>query len=355
IGIFRNLQKALAIYNPGGIEIDYPVRPKSELIKALEEAITKATQICSKVGVDIAKIIQADNLQKIKLFDDAVDCLLADDKVKREYLTVSNTVRKLYKAILPDPKAEVYRQQYYIFKIIADKIRSLEPEVEITEIKDKMEQLLDESIKAQGYVIEEPPRKVDLSKIDFDALKKRFVENRKHIEAEKLKNSLKQKLVEMVRLNRTRVSFLEKFQKLVEEYNTGAINVEIFFDRLKDFAKELNEEDKRKISEGLTEEELALFDLLQKPDLTEKEKNKVKSVAKRLLETLKREKLVLDWRKRQQTRAAVQLAIQTILDEGLPESYSRSLYEEKCILVYQHIYDSYFGQGRSVYQSAGVN
>ncbi|MCM8797725.1 MAG: type I restriction endonuclease subunit R, partial [Candidatus Omnitrophica bacterium] len=56
IGIFRNLKKALAIYNPGGVEIDYPVRPKSELIKALEEAITKATQICSKAGVDIAKI-----------------------------------------------------------------------------------------------------------------------------------------------------------------------------------------------------------------------------------------------------------------------------------------------------------
>ncbi|MDP2940061.1 MAG: type I restriction endonuclease subunit R [Candidatus Omnitrophota bacterium] len=355
IGIFRNLQKALAIYNPGGLEIDYPVRPKSELLKELEEALSKATQLCNKAGVDIVKISQADKLQKIKLLDDAVDNLLADDKVKREYLTVSNVVSKLYKAILPDPKAEAYKERYYIFKTIAGKIRSLYPEVDITDIRDKMEKLLDESLTAEGYIIEEPPRKVDLSKIDFDALKKRFVQNRKHIEAEKLKNALKQKLTEMVRLNKARVGFLEKFQKLVEEYNSGAINVDVFFDRLKTFAKELSEEDKRKISEGLTEEELAMFDLLYKPDLTDKERDKVKIVAKKLLETLKKEKLVLDWRKRQQTRAAVLLAIQNILDEGLPESYTRPLYEDCCIRVYQHIYDSYFGVDKSIYQMVNHN
>jgi len=68
------------------------------------------------------------------------------------------------------------------------------------------------------------------------------------------------------------------------------------------------------------------------------------------LERLKQEKLVLDWRKRQQTRADVLLTIQTILDEGLPESYTRVMFGEKCNCVYQHIYDSYFGQKMSIYQ-----
>ena len=116
------------------------------------------------------------------------------------------------------------------------------------------------------------------------------------------------------------------------------------------FAKKLNKEEKRGISENLSEEELAMFDLLYKPGLTEKEKEKVKSVAKKLLEKLKQEKLVLDWRKRQQTRADVLLTIQTILDEELPESYTRVMFGEKCNLVFQHIYDSYFGQNMSIYQ-----
>ena len=144
---------------------------------------------------------------------------------------------------------------------------------------------------------------------------------------------------------------MEKFQKMIDEYNAGAINTEIFFDKLLIFAKELNEEEKRGVSENLSEEELAIFDLLYKPDLTGKEKKQLKSVAKNLLEALKKEKLVLDWRKRQQTRADVLLTIQNILDEKLPRSYTPEIYKEKCDLVYQHFYESYYGVEKSVYSS----
>ena len=89
------------------------------------------------------------------------------------------------------------------------------------------------------------------------------------------------------------------------------------------------------------EEELALFDLLTKPDvkLSRKEKEEVKAIACELLDTLKAERLVLDWRKRQQTRASVQVAICDILDR-LPEAYDPNLYQQKFQLVYQHVYDS---------------
>lgn len=103
-----------------------------------------------------------------------------------------------------------------------------------------------------------------------------------------------------------------------------------------------------------TEEELAIFDLLTRPEITlsKKEEQDVKQVAKELLETLKREKLVLDWRKRQTTKSAVEVAIKDVLDK-LPSSYSADLYEQKCHEVYQHVYESYYGQGRSIYDSAG--
>ena len=138
--------------------------------------------------------------------------------------------------------------------------------------------------------------------------------------------------------------------KMIDDYNAGCRNIETFFTQLVDFAQELNVEDKRAIALQLNEEELAIFDLLTKPDvtLTKKEEQEVKKVAGKLLETLKREKLVLDWRKRQQSRAAVKLTIDEILDQ-LPQSYSPELYERKCQDVYQHVYDSYYGQGRSIY------
>jgi type I restriction enzyme R subunit len=123
------------------------------------------------------------------------------------------------------------------------------------------------------------------------------------------------------------------------------------FDELVRFANSLNEEERRHMAENLSEEELALFDVLTKPELelTGKERDEVKKGARGLLSRLKDEKLVLDWRKREQTRAAVRQLIEIALDEFLPRVYNKTLFEQKCERVYQHVYDSYAGSGRSIY------
>ena len=358
IGVFRDLQKALAIYGSasgGGVkEGERPVKPKSELIKELEQAISETEAFCKEKGIDLDRIIKSEKFERIKFLEEAVDAILTDEDSKKKYLSLSASVKKLYKAILPDPEAGRFTELYTLFNVIAEKIKSLSEETDISEVMSKVEKLLDESIEAEGYVIKEPvepygANRIDLSQIDFDALKRHFTEGKKHIQAERLKSAINRKLQRMVRLNRTRINLMEKFQKMIEEYNAGAINIEIFFDKLLAFARELNEEEKRGIAENLTEEELAIFDLLYKPDLTEKEKKQVKKAARHLLNVLKREKLVLDWRKRQQTRADVLLTIQTILDKELPRSYTPEIFQQKCDFVYQHIYDSYFGAGRSIY------
>jgi len=158
----------------------------------------------------------------------------------------------------------------------------------------------------------------------------------------------------MVRLNKSRTDYQERLQRLIEEYNSGSLNIALYFEALLKIAQELTEEDQRSISEGLSEEELAVFDLLTKPQmsLTDKEKGEIKKIARNLLENLKKEKLVLDWRKRQQARASVRVAVEEKLDE-LPEVYTEEAYWSKCDAVYQHIYDHYYGQGKSVYAEAG--
>jgi type I restriction enzyme R subunit len=280
---------------------------------------------------------------------------VANDDSKRKYLTLAGSVDRLYKAILPDLRANEFGPIRSLFVVIGDKIRSLASEVDTSEVMGDVEGLLDESIAAEGYVIHKGEHHpVDLSKIDFEALKKKFARSRKHIEAEKLRGAIASKLGKMVRLNRTRTDYLEKFQRMIDEYNAGSYNIDEFFRRLTTFAQSLNEEEKRAISEQLTEEELALFDLLTKPDmkLSRKEEQAVKKAARDLLNTLKHEKLVLDWRKRQQSRAAVRLTIEKVLEDELPPAYSAELYQQKCEAVYQHVYDSYYGENRSLYAVA---
>jgi len=359
IGVFRNMKKALAIYGSaagGGVkEGDTPVIAKSILIKHLREATEDANTFCAAHGIDLAKMPTLQGLNRVKFLDDAVDAILVNDPTTAEYLALAKRVDQLFKAALPDRAANEFYQTRTLLLVIAEKIRSLTPATDISQVMERVGQLLDDSIATEGYVIPEHAanRHVDLSQINFDALKKQFAKGRKRIEAERLRRLLENKVMAMIRLNKSRMNYLEKLHQMIDEYNSGSVNIETFFKQLVEFSQTLVQEDKRGIAENLNDEELALFDLLTKPDmkLTKKQEQEVKKVAKELLATLKQEKLVLDWRKRQQSRAAVRQCIDVFLDR-LPPVFATNIYQRKCDTVYQHVYDSYFGQNASIYATA---
>jgi type I restriction enzyme R subunit len=356
VGIFRNLQKALAIYGTtknGAKPGDLPIKDKFELVKLVRQAIQETTVFCRDRGVDLEAIRDSSGFQREKLKEDAVATFIIDDRTRRRFMESAGHVEKLFKSLLPDPTANEFGPIRKVIAVIAEKIRSEIPAADIAEVMEQVDALLDESVSTEGYVIRPSATAqnyIDLSKIDFEALKQKFEKGRKPIEVQKLRARVARKLVQMVRLNRTRMNFLEEFQKMIDEYNAGASNLETLFARLMAFTKRLSEEEKRGIAEQLTEEELAIFDLLTKPDmkLSKAEEIDVKKVAKELLETLKKEKLVLDWKKRQTTRAAVRYTVETVLDR-LPRVYTPQVYEEKCEQVYQHVFDAYAGQSSSIY------
>lgn len=357
-GIFRSLQKALAIYGTGeGGDIDSPVKPKAELIKELEKAIAETERVCEKNGADIRKIADSDRLMQIKYIGDATETLLVNDDIKRQYLALASQVDKLFKAILPDPDAKEYADMCSVIRVIGERIKSIIGEdVDIADVKKKIEDLLNETVEVIGYIKEDTSpyekKRVDLSKFDFEALKKKFDKGKKkNTQVAMLEAVIRGKLEKLVRLNKMRAGLLEEFQKMIGEYNAGSMNIERLFEELLEFVKKLDEEEHRGIKENLSEEELALFDLLKKPKLIKKETDQVKLASKKLLRVLNNEKLVLDWRRKQQTRAEVLFTIETVLDEMLPESYTPVIYQEKCNVAYQHIYDSYYGDGKSVYST----
>ncbi|MDP3000363.1 MAG: type I restriction endonuclease subunit R [Bryobacterales bacterium] len=357
VGVFRNLQKALAIYGAaqdGGTPGDTPIHDKSELVRLLREAISKTTAFCVERRIEPARIRDTRGFEREKLKEDAVAALVVNDETRGQYLNLAAAVNGLFKSLLPDAAAFEFGPICNVFKVVAEKIRAELPVVDISAVMGEVEALLNKSIAADGYVMppvsNDPARYIDLSQIDFEALKEQFDGGRKSIEVQKLRARIAVKLAQMVKLNRTRIDFLEEFQKMIDEYNAGSANVEAFFAKLMAFTKKLSDEEKRGLAEQLTEEELVIFDLLTKPEitLTIQETAEVKKVARSLLEKLKREKLVLDWRKQQTTRAMVFTTIKDILDR-LPRVYTKEIYDQKCDVVYQHFYESYMGQGKSVY------
>lgn len=354
INVFRNLKKALAIYAqplPGGKE-DIPIQSKDKLVDSLKNQIKKMNSFFRRHSISSDEIIKAKGVKKIKLLDDAVSSLVINEETKKTFLTTAGSIIKIYKTILPHKRASEFSHDVALYQELIREIKSLDPEVDISEVIHDIQNVLDESVSSRGYIIREAEKKktIDLSKINFEALRKQFEKKRTNTEIERLKNILSFKLKEMLRLNSMRIDYQERFQELIDDYNAGSINQETFFKELIKFSHSLDMEERRKVSENLTEEELALFDKLKKPKLAEKEKNQIKKVAKDLLIKLKKNGInAVDWRKKQQIKAKVRIEIEQQLSTLKPKPYSQNDCLKKSNVVFQHFYDNYFGDGRSIY------
>lgn len=353
VGIFRALQNALAIYAKPGERGGEPILDKSALVAALREALVEARTFADSHGFSLESIAKSQGFERIARIDEAVERILVTEADKKQYLQVASRVARLFKAILPDTAANELAPLAVLVAYLAAKIRGETEQPDISAVMGDVEELLNDSIATEGYHIgpaSKPEALINLSEIDFEALQAKFEKSHKRTEAEKLKRLIEGKLQRMLKDNASRVDLAEKFEKLIAEYNAGSQNIEILFAELVKFARELTEEDKRAMAEGLTEEELALFDILTKPEptLTKAEQAEVKKVCRELLEKLKGEKLILDWREKQQARASVMQTLKLEL-RRLPSPFTKDVRTEKMARAYAHVYDHYFGAGQSSY------
>ncbi len=360
IGIFNDLKTALAIYGTasgGGIKPgDIPIKAKQALVQDLQKSIKETKDFIKTLGMDLSAIIKAkDEFARIGNMDDTVNAILVNDQTKSQYINLAARVDKLFQAILPDKSAGQFSVERKTIIVIAEKVRNGGDQdiTDISSVLAEANKLLDKSIGVkQQYTIKSAGKQhlLDISKVDFDALKAIFDKTRKNIEVDKLRKQINAQLKRMVSHNKSRIDFVTKFEKLIADYNAGAKDVDVFFVEAMSFARSMNEEEQRGVAENLSEEELAVFDLLTRPNikLTAAEIKEVKKVAKKLLDTLKAECLVLDWRKQQMTRAKVETAIRDVLDH-LPPAYQKDIYENKCEVVFEHVYEAYPDKMQNVY------
>ena len=350
------MRRPLAIYGADRTAsgVDSPIRPKDDLIVELDAALTEVTEFCDANDVDLGDMEAARGFEFVALQKAAEEALRIDEQTRRRYVSLARQVRKTFKALLPDPEALAVTHRVAVIRSIASRIESSSEAPDISRVVDSVSDLLDRSVGAREYIIRSAGGAdplIDLNQLDFEQLALRFAAN-KRTAANAIEKNIDQRLDDAVRKNPTRLELAERFRQLIDEYNAGTHNLEEFLRRLKAINDELTDEEQRAVREDATEAELAIFDLLTKPEpeLTKAEALTVKGAAKKLLAHIE-EKLVLDWKRRQQTRSAVRVAIGTVLDAELPEVYGPELFDRKVDVIFDHIYVSYFDDGASVYDT----
>ena len=365
IETYKALLDALAVYGggkPGGGNDepkpdDSPVKPLEELEEELKETI-EATQSFLKNDCDysLSNLSETeDNLERIRQIQLGGNAVCKTLDTRNKFNILAREVFKKYKALMPN--ALVYKYQAErdainaIYNLIQEKVEDADITQEIKQVQDQV----NESIATYQTALEKTKdhgKKIDLSQLDFDKIKQEFekLKTNKNIVAKDLQERVRIKLEKMLKDNPLRIDYYERYQEIIEAYNNGKeyASVKEVFDELVKLLEDLTHEGQRAAHEELSEEELAVFDLLMKSKtITDKEKMSLKKAARDLLKKLKQNEFkVTDWTQKNQTKAAVRKAINDYLYSKLPYP----TYEDGDIAVKTELLYNFFENHYNNYQ-----
>ena len=362
-GILKNLRKALATFaghtgvgpaEPGDGGND-PIHPEEDLLADLADAIGMVYSLLSDQGFELSDVVNAEGFAKNKALVDAKEAVNIDDESRKEFEIIARAVFRKYKACLTFKGVQSYRANHDAISFIYKSLQEDRDNADISKIMQELNAIVGDSITVDVEV-QDDEKIFDISRIDFERLRKEFERTpSKNTTVQSLRDAIESRLAKMVAANPLRTDFQEHFDEIIKSYNKEKDKnmIEATFEALMHFVKELDEESKRGMAEGLDEEQLAIYDLLLKPDLTKAETKEVKKVASELLKTLKaRLDAVQDTFDKEATRDAFR---QTIYDylwsdgTGLPEDhYSDEEIEKKTDDVFSFFYAQSAFSGYSI-------
>lgn len=348
-GMLKSLREALAQYalgdEDGGAGAGEIVAPIEDLVAALLQAIEAAERHLLGLGFDPTRLRGATGFDRIEALRDACDALYTSDEAKRRFEIMARQVFIRFKALLMEPSALAYAERHDNIEAIYKKLQDRRDTADVTELLKELHRIVNAAIRATAPGGDHAEGlTVDLSQIDFDKLRDEFSSKvrRKHAALQDIREVVEMKLAQMLSSNPLRMDYYKKYQEIIADYNRekDRATVEATFAELVRLAASLDAEQRRAAEEGLSDEELALFDLLFKEDLTKTERERVKQASRMLLAAL-RELLraMPDWTQKAATQAEVRVFILDKLYGDLPRPpFTESETEAIASCVYDFVW-----------------
>ena len=346
-GMLKSLREALAQYalgddGAGGEEI---VAPIEERVQALIEAIEATEAHLRGLGFDPVTLIGLTGFTRIKGLKDAVEAVYTNDESKRRFEVLARQVFVRFKALLMEPSAFAYAERHDNIEAIFKKLTERRDTADVTELLKELHRIVNEAIRTQAPGDDQAEGLTfDLSKIDVEKLRDEFAKKMHHkaTALQDIREIVEQKLVQMLARNPSRMDYQQKYEEIVADYNRekDRVTIEETFARLTELIVELDAEQRCAVEEGLSEDELALFDLLKKEDLGKAARERVKQASRELLASIKARLKNLDrfWEK-EQTKADVKVFILDEVYANLPTPpFTPEEKEAVAAEVYTHVW-----------------
>ena len=350
IGIVKALRKALADYtaNVSGISGTDPTIDKKELISRITDTIGKAKIFLAEHDFDLESLIVAVGFAKLPYLQEAANAVCGTIENKKTYSTYASELNRLMKYIDRADITEHTRKQYEAIAAIYAELQKKRKHVNTTNLMIEINSIISSYIEIQHMPItsNQETRRFDISAIDFGLLRTDFAKvKRKNLVMRDLEEIIQQKLDRMLFTNPERINYYERYQQIIMGYNAeqDRATIEKTFMDLMDLANQMNQEEQRYAREGFSsDEELSLYDMLFRDDLSKNDIKKLKEVATTLLRKIKNRIAEIDhWTDKQETKADIDNLIRNILYAELPLCYdeiSISTYRQR---IYEYVYTRY--------------
>lgn len=350
IGIVKALRKALADYtaNVSGISGTDPTIDKKELISRITDTIGKAKIFLAEHDFDLESLIVAVGFAKLSYLQEAANAVCGTIENKKTYSTYASELNRLMKYIDRADITEHTRKQYEAIAAIYAELQKKRKHVNTTNLMIEINSIISSYIEIQHMPItsNQEIRRFDISAIDFGLLRTEFAKvKRKNLVMRDLEEIIQQKLDRMLFTNPERINYYERYQQIIMGYNAeqDRATIEKTFMDLMDLANQMNQEEQRYAREGFSsDEELSLYDMLFRDDLSKNDIKKLKEVATTLLRKIKNRIAEIDhWTDKQETKAEIDNLIRNILYDELPLCYdeiSISTYRQR---IYEYVYTRY--------------
>lgn len=352
-GILTHLRRALATYagaRPGGVdEAMDPAKPEEELLAGLAETIDQVRAFLEKRAAPLDDVVWKSGFERNAAIGACKEAVNDNDETRKRFEIMCRQVFQSFRACINLVGVNAYREDRDAIDIVYKSLQRDREQADISGIVQQLHEVVDEAVEVRSGEVGETRVPYDISRVDFEKLRQEFHESPlKKTSVQNLKTVVERRLRRLLEQNPLRADYQRHYERLVAAYNRekDRATIEETFEALLRFVEELDDEEDRAVREGLDEETLALYDLLKKPDLGAAEIKKIKSVAAKLLATLKREKLRIHlWREKEATRDAVRATIRDFLWSdltGLPTgSYTEDEVALKTGQVFEHVYRAY--------------
>lgn len=349
IGIVKALRKALADYtaNVDGVDGIDPTVDKVKLIERILDTLEKAKQFLAERGFELQDLICSYDFPKMYYLQKGANIVCGTVEERKTFAAYASELNRLIKYTDRDDIDGKVRKEYEAVAAIYAEIKKKRKHINITDLMVEINNIISDYVEIEhSYMINEEVKRFDISGIDFDLLRREFsrVKNQNLLMRD-LEEIIQLKLDRMLFTNPERINYYERYQKIIDDYNSeqDRATIEKTFMDLIDLANKMNQEEQRYVREGFkSDEELTLYDMLFRNDLNKNDIKKLKAVAAELLSKIKTKISEYDhWTDKQETKAAVDNLIRDTLWSELPECYDEASIWGYRQRIYEYVYTHY--------------